>query len=486
MNSRQFDYIWFHTTIMNNKKKKKIFILLPDGVGLRNFAFTSFVEIGEEMGWEVVFWNHTPFNLQELGYREIKLLGKPRATTDLLKRAKIEAELDHFTAKFDDPIYQTYKFPPSNKGIKRKVKNALVSTLVKTHSGEEGLEQLREEMRDSERKGKFYRKCEAILEAEKPEFIFCTNQRPVTAIAPITAAQDLGITTATFIFSWDNLPKATMVVDTDHYFVWSEHMKQELLTYYPTIQPKQIHITGSPQFEPHFDTSLRKKRTEFFKENGLDPEKKYLCFSGDDSTTCPDDHHYLNDVAEAVTELNRKGENLGIIFRRSPVDLSARYEQVLEKHSETITPLAPIWKKTGENWNAILPTREDIKLQVNTILHTEAVINLASSMVFDFAIFNKPCLYLNYVVDRKQNEDWSPQKVYDFVHFRSMPQKEPVLWIRSKEELEEKIMIGLGGAAGAVAGAKDWFQKINKHPPQKASERIWEVINGLPRPTDSQ
>ena len=471
---------------MKQTKKNKIFILLPDGVGLRNFAFTSFVEVGKKMGWEVIFWNHTPFDLTELGYSEIKLQGKPRAKTDLLKRAKIEVELDHFTQKFEDPIYQTYKFPSSNKAIKRKVKNALVSHLVKTHNGEEGLEKLREKMRYSERKGSYFRQCKAVLEAEKPDLIFCTNQRPVTAIAPLTAALDLGIPTSTFIFSWDNLPKATMVVETDHYFVWSEHMKQEMLTYYSAIHPRQIHITGSPQFEPHFNISLRKKRTEFLKENGLDPEKKYVCFSGDDRTTCPDDHHYLNDVAEAVTELNRKGQNLGIIFRRSPVDLSVRYDQVLEKHSEIITPLAPIWEKAGGNWNAILPTREDIKLQVNTILHTEAVINLASSMVFDFAVFDKPCLYLNYEVDRKQDEDWSPQKVYDFVHFRSMPQKKPVLWIRSKEELKEKLIIALGGAEGTVAGAKEWFQKINQHPPQKGSERIWEVINGLPRPSDSQ
>jgi hypothetical protein len=34
----------------------------------------------------------------------------------------------------------------------------------------------------------------------------------------LLAAQQLGIPTATFIFSWDNLPKATMVVETDYYY----------------------------------------------------------------------------------------------------------------------------------------------------------------------------------------------------------------------------------------------------------------------------
>ena len=464
---------------MKQNKKKKIFILLPDGIGLRNFAFTSFVEIGEKMGWEVTFLNHTPFDLGELGYTEIKLQGKPRAKTDLLKRAKIEAELDHFRDKFKDLVYQTYKFPPSNKGIKKRIKNKFVAALIKTHSGEKGLERLRNKMKASEKKGSYYRHCKAVLEAERPDLVFCTNQRPVTAIAPLTAAQDLGIPTSTFIFSWDNLPKATMVVETEHYFVWSEHMKQELLTYYPFIRPAQVHVTGSSQFEPHFDESLRKSREIFFAENGLDAEKEYICFSGDDVTTCPDDPQYLQDVAEAVQELNNSGQNLGILFRRCPVDLSTRYDEVLKKYRDLIVPVSPKWKKGGERWNTILPTKEDLELQVNTILHSEAVINLASSMVFDFAIFDKPCLYLNYEVEEKEDETWSPKKVYNFIHFKSMPSADAVFWLRSKDEIKHKLLLALSGASGNVTRAQEWFSKINMHPNAKASERIWKAISNI-------
>ncbi|SDL41804.1 hypothetical protein SAMN04488034_10436 [Salinimicrobium catena] len=464
---------------MEKIKKKKILILLPDGVGLRNFAFTSFVEIGEKMGWEVIFWNHTPFDLTEIGYSEIKLEGKPRAKTDLLKRAKIEAELDHFSEQFKDQVYQTYKFPPSNKGLKKKVKNILVSNLVKTHRGESGLRELRDKMRKSERKGDLYRHCKSVLDEEKPDLVFCTNQRPVTAIAPLTAAADLGIPTATFIFSWDNLPKATMVVETDHYFVWSEYMKQELLTYYPFISPAQIHITGSPQFEPHFDESLRRSREEFFREHDLDPNKEYLCFSGDDVTTCPDDQHYLADIAEAVQGLNRKGHNLGILFRRCPVDLSSRYEEVLSKYNNLIIPVVPKWKKAGKNWNSVLPTKEDLELQVNTLLHTKAVINLASSMVFDYAVFEKPCLYLNYEVDNKEDENWSPEKVYNFVHFRSMPSQDAVVWLDSREEITKKLKVLLNGSSEIVKKAQQWFEIINQHPPQEASKKIWKEIENI-------
>lgn len=431
------------------------------------------------MGWEVIFWNHTPFNLDELGYKEIKLKGNAQAQTDLLKRAKIAAELDHFTEKFNDPVYQTYKFPASRETLKRKIKSGIVKGLVATNKGEKGLQNLRNKMKSFERKGDYYKNSKAVLESENPDLIFCTNQRPVNAIAPLTAAEDLGIPNASFIFSWDNLPKATMVVETDHYFVWSEYMKDELLKYYPKIKETQIHITGSPQFEPHFDRNLILSREEFFKEHGLELTKKYICFSGDDITTSPDDPQYLNDLAEAVKKLNSKGYNLGIIFRRCPVDFSGRYDKVLKRYIDFIVPIAPKWEKTGTQWNTILPTKEDLKLQVNTIQHCEAVVNLASSMVFDFAIFGKPCLYLNYDVGKKNNPEWSPGKVYNFVHFRSMPTGEEVFWLNLKEEILVKLEEALKNPKQKAEKALTWFNRINTLPAHKASERIWKYIDKI-------
>ena len=40
-------------------EKKKVFVLLPDGVGLRNFVYSNFYEIGKQE-YDIVFWNNTP------------------------------------------------------------------------------------------------------------------------------------------------------------------------------------------------------------------------------------------------------------------------------------------------------------------------------------------------------------------------------------------------------------------------------------------
>ncbi|MEP6804602.1 MAG: UDP-glycosyltransferase [Flavobacterium sp.] len=461
-------------------QNKKIFILLPDGVGLRNFAFSNFFQFGLKENFQITYWNNTPFDLTTLGFDAINIRNaKTNLLTDSYKNARKHIELNLSIQAEKDLVYDTYRFPFSYKKIKPAVKNLISQFLIATHSSNKDLEKVCQKIKRLEQSGDYYQHCLATLQTEKPDMVFCTNQRPVLAIAPLLAAQKLGIPTATFIFSWDNLPKATMVVETDFYFVWSEHMKNELLHYYPNIKETQIFITGTPQFESHFDTTKIVSKDEFFEKHQLDPNKKYICYSGDDFTTCPDDPQYLSDVADAVRELNNEGNSLGIIFRRCPVDFSNRYDKVLEKNKDIIKSIAPLWQKVGEDWDTILPTIEDVELQINTIKHTEMVLNLGSSMVFDYVAHQKACAFINYDVQNKVDKNWSVSKIYKYVHFRSMPNKNAVLWLNSPQDIKEKIKLGLVPQSETIANAQKWFEVINQHPPQNVSERIWKAIETI-------
>lgn len=458
---------------------KKIFILLPDGVGLRNFAFSNFYKIGLEKKFDITYWNNTPFDLTSLGFSEIKIKNaKSDPFTDSYKNARKHIELNLNKKADHDSVYDAYRFPFSYKNVKAAIKSYFARFLIEFYNSEKGLKKIREKMKVRESKTEFYQHCFQTLQKEKPDFIFCTNQRPVLAIAPILAAKELKIPTGTFIFSWDNLPKATMVIETDYYFVWSEHMKSELQKYYPYIKENQIFIVGTPQFESHFDQESIIDKVSFFKEHQLDLDKKYICYSGDDITTCPDDPKYLSDVADAVRKMNEDGNSLGILFRRCPVDFSNRYAEVLEKNKDLIVPVNPIWEKIGSGWNTVLPTQNDVNLLRNTIYHTEMVVNLGSSMVFDYACLKKPCAFLNYDVPNKLDPNWSVSKVYNFIHFRSMPNQNAVIWLNSTDEIALKIKSGLEKNETSES-VQNWFKIINQQPPQAASERIWKSIETI-------
>ena len=461
--------------------KKNIFILLPDGVGLRNFVYSNFHHIGIQKKFEVIYWNNTVFSLEDLGYPELKIShSKIHPLTDIYKNAKIQVEFNLIIKRTKDKVYNTYRFPFSYNGIKAVTKSILVNLITLTHSTNWGLLRIRKQINKNERKTLYYSQCLETLQNEKPSIVFCTNQRHITTVAPLLAAKSLGIPTASFIFSWDNLPKATMVVETDYYFVWSNFMKEELLFYYPYIKPIQIVVTGSPQFELHFDSDKLLSRNTFFQRFGLDFNKKYICFSGDDFTSSPDDEKYLEDLAIAVEKLNQKNYNIGIIFRRCPVDFSSRYDTVLQKYSDCITIVNPLWKPLTSVWNAVLPTKDDDTLLSSIAEHSEMVVNLGSSTVFDFVAHQKPCGYFNYNQHVQLNPKWDIFKCYQFVHFRSMPSKDSVFWINNPEEIAETIEKMLSdNSEKVIQNAQLWFEKINQHPPELASERIWDAIEKI-------
>jgi hypothetical protein len=459
--------------------KQKVLVLVPDGVSLRNFAYTRFYEIGQSQDLDVIFWNNTSFDLEELGISQIVVKNaKTHFLTNLYKTAKIHIELRLNEQRTNDEVYRTYVFPLSYTSFSNVLKISYIKWLGWRFRSQKGLSAIRKKIGRLERKTSYYSDCMETLTQQRPAMIFCTSQRSSVAIAPITAAKDLGIPTATFIFSWDNLPKATLLLETDFYFVWSDHMKSQLLGYYPNIAASQIIVTGTPQFEMHGDAGLLQSRESFFGEYGLDTDKKYICYSGDDITTSPDDPQYLADVADAIRELNAAGYNLGIIFRRCPVDFSDRYDAVLNRNSDIIAPVSPKWEQVGKAWNNVLPMKDDIRVQFNTIVHSEMVVNLGSSMVFDYAAFGKPCAYINYDVKNRSRENWSTQKIYSFVHFRSMP-KNAVAWLNSAETIATSISSVLLNGSQTIGEAKRWFEIINLHPTAEASRRIWEQCKNV-------
>ena len=465
---------------MNNEKKKKIFVFLPDGGGLRNFVLNSFKELGESAGLEVVYWNNSPFLIkEELNHKELKIEEKSIHTlTPIYSRARKHIELNISNKKLKDNVYKTYKFPLNSRGFKNCLKSLFIIILIKLYASEKGLNKIRKKIEKFERKNPKYQYCRGQLIEHQPDLVFCSSQRNTQAISTLLAARDLGIKTVCFIQSWDNVPKAMQVVETDYYLVWSDLMKQELLKHYPFITKKQVYITGTPQFEPHFNDTFLQTREVFFKENNLNIETKYICFSGDDETTSPLDQYYLEDLANAVRSLNSKGESLGIIYRKCPFDISNRYKDVLEANEDIVKVLDPYWEQVDGKGD-MMPLLEDFSMLYNVCEHSEFVTNVCSSTVFDFVIHNKPCIYYNYEQPQLKKGIRDIGQNYNYIHFRSMPSKDAVIFCCDKNKLEDLILDVLSGKVSNVKKGLKWFEIVAGASPTKSSINIWNTLNKL-------
>ena len=460
--------------------QKKIFIFLPDGGGLRNFVFSSFKSVGDKLGFDIIYWNGGSFPIKEkFNFKEVKIEDeRTHYLTPLYARARKHIELNISSKKFDDSVYQSYKFPFYFNNIKNIIKSNFIKILIAFGSNDIGLEKVKNKIDKLERGTSRYKHCKEQLIKHKPDLIFCSNQRNTKNISSLLAARDLGIKTMCFIQSWDNVPKAMQVVETDYYLVWSELMRVELLKYYPFVKNEQVIVTGTPQFEPHFDTNLLQSREDFFKQYDLDLDKKYICFTGDDETTSPLDQYYLEDLTNVVRNLNSKGENLGVIFRKCPVDKTNRYDKVLDANTDIIKVLDPIWNQIN-NRGEVLPTIEDSKMLFNVCEYSEFVTNVCSSTVFDFVGHKKSCIYFNYEQPQLKKGIRDIGQNYKYVHFRSMPSKKAVVFCNDRSDLEDIVLKVLTGKVSNVNEGLKWFEIIAGKTPANSTLNIWNALDKI-------
>ena len=180
-----------------------------------------------------------------------------------------------------------------------------------------------------------------------------------------------------------------------------------------------------------------------------------------------------------MRELNSQGYNLGIIYRKCPVDFTDRYDAVLEQYKDVIVSIDPLWKPVGTNWNEIMPTKEDFALQANVCEHTEFVANIASSMIFDFVAHDKSCLFFDYEQPQLKKGIRDIGQNYNYIHFRSMPSQEAALWCRDKQKLASIVKDILDGKSSNVIEGKKWFEIIVGKKPTLACKGIWDGIKNI-------
>lgn len=459
-------------------KKNKVLLIFPDGVGIRNYLYSDVIDnlkvdsdlaiwssLPEEAFEEFKILHNIPFDFQQIVLQQESIFTRVFRESATFGRLILNS-----TKTNNDTILTNWKQNPT--GLKLKILNKVAVVLGDWSSKKYS------RILDFERRALHYWNRTLIedykndLKSLKLTSIFITHQRVASLMPICIAAKELSIPVITAIYSWDNLPKARLAVQADKYIVWSDYMKEEMQLYYPEIPQKDVVVTGTPQFEFYFKQTLVDTRTAFATKYGLDANKKWICFSGDDKVTSPNDPLYLKDVMDALLSENKLNE-IQLIFRRCPADFSNRYDYILSEY-KNIVSIDPFWHTTQTGWNFFFPKYEDVKLLVNLAYHCDLVINVGSTMAHDFAILNKPCLYLNY--KHKENSHWSSKIVYQFQHFRTMRGLEAVGWLNSPNEIAEKIEKALKFPHQVGKDRKKWLEKIVQHPLEDNSKKIAHVL----------
>ena len=465
----------------------KIVLLVPDGVAVRNYIYSDFIQELHQANFEVVLYHQIPTPaIQEIKKIQGDLITayyripdfKERFISRILRESIAYARLLQNSNKLQNNTIMLF-WNGKSKGFKRKVLLRISELLgfcfSKNYSWILKLENWYEA---SILKHTTTKIIEAELAKINPDYILNLHQRAVTNAPIIALAKKKGIKNGTVIFSWDNIPKARLISKYDSYFVWSDLMQSEMELLYPEIKAETIKVVGTPQFEFYFKEQFQLIKEEFFTTYNLDINKKTVCFSANDASS-PYEVLYLEDLCESLMRIEEPNRPQ-ILFRKCPVDVTNRFDVVLNKYPQLVISINPEWRIASDLENSfteIYPSFSDISLLVNTVLHSDVVVNLGSTMAHDFAVYNKPCLYLNY--DPVNPSTFKVKDVYGFQHFKSMAEIVPVGWINNRLDFKDKIQQALDDSETTGPDRLQWMQKIVKHPLQNNSQNLAQEISTL-------
>ncbi len=272
------------------------------------------------------------------------------------------------------------------------------------------------------------------LDELSPDLVFNTSHIHAKPVAPyLHEATRRGITTAAFLFSWDNLTSQGRMMPTyDDYLVWNEPIAADLLRIYPRTDPARVHVTGTPQFDQHFLPENEWSRAEFCELVGLDAGLPFVLYT----TGMP--NHMPNEpeiVERLVDDLRRRaGDEVQVLVRVYAKDTSGQFDELAARRPDII--FAPVhWERRSET-----PLPEDAPVWTNCLRHAACGVNVASSVSLELFMFDRPVVNIACNPPSVSTSEVDYARYYRFDHYRPLVESASVELVESLDRMGEAVL----------------------------------------------
>ncbi len=310
----------------------------------------------------------------------------------------------------------------------------------------------------------------------QPSLVFnASHVHSRNAIQAVQSAQWLGIPTATFIFSWDNLTSQGRVLPSyDYYLVWNEALKQQLLDIYQFVRPEQVFVTGTPQFDSHFQSENYWSREEFCRRVGADPARPIVLYATGMPNHMPGEDEIVEGIADVLQEMKEFGSPQ-LMVRVYAKDRSGRFEPLKQRRPDILFPKVP-WEV---NWLTPLP--EDLPMWTNTLRHCALGINVASTVSLELCMFDKPVINVAYNPPNVPEGELSYARYYRFDHYAPVVASGAVKLAGSLTEMRSLVQEGLThpeiGRAERSGLLKSFFaETLDGHSGERAAKVLLRLV----------
>jgi hypothetical protein len=269
--------------------------------------------------------------------------------------------------------------------------------------------------------------------------------------------------------SWDNFTNKLMPVRrVDRLVVWNELMKAQAIDLHG-YQPDEIRVTGVPQWDRYFTHGASADRAGFFRRIGADPARRLVTLTTTPQELYPDHDHVLRVMAEAVRD--GRWPSAQILVRLHPRDDRAKYAPfegaagvIIEKpFRETV--------RAGDGL-AVDVTAENQQHLANTLRHSDVIVNVASTIAIEAAIFDTPVVNVAFDGEREQDFARSARRYYQFTHYVNITRHNAVRVAWSPDELIGHVRSYLDDPAQDRDGRAKVVREQCQYTDGRAAERV--------------
>jgi hypothetical protein len=290
---------------------------------------------------------------------------------------------------------------------------------------------------------------------------------------PIAVAHKMGIPTAGFIFSSDNLTTRSRIFEPyDHYLVWHEHMYQQLLYIYPRLDPQRVFITGTPQFDFHFKPEFMLSREELCQRIGIDPERPFIFYTTGIAKHFPEEHKHVEFVARYLQEGNFNPKPQ-LVVRTYVKGTSPEMKALAAKNLPDVIFPSVQW---DDEW--FMPMFEDLAVYSSCLRHAAMGINAASTVSLELLMFDKPVMNLGFDPPGSLlPHAYRWQRHIEFDHYRPVAKSGGVMVAYSTDDVRQIINKGLVQPwAGHEARERFINQPFDSTLDGQAGSRIGNIL----------
>ena len=459
---------------------KKIGIVITDGVGFRNFILSDFITEAQKQFSRVVLLSCLPkeayddLNLQ-CDIIELDVFEESFATWFFRKTKEVAHLQLHRKNNFG--ITDNFKANYSNSKTPRGFATRFIYQFTNWFHSESWILLYNRWQQKTFQRHPITKKYKQLLQDLQLDSLFFTHQRPPYIAPLVLAAEQLQIKTTAFIFSWDNLAsKGRMAANFDGYLVWSNLMKQELLTFYTSIQPEQVAVVGTPQFEPYILPRYGYSANVFHQRFDLDLNQQTLLFSCGDVSTSPNDTLYIETLAKAIKN-NNLIQSVNLLVRTSPAESPERFAFLADKYT-FIRWNYPKWVQVRSNhqesWSQRIPTIADVNDLKSVLQHSAININMLSTMSLDFMLFDKPVI--NTVFGNPTNGLANDQRFLNYAHIAYGVNSNATYITKNEEELIAAVNQAIIATDSKLTEQKELLATQIGASLEGTSKRIAEVL----------